>query len=152
MSEFQILDPRGVTRVPSKLCALGVMTKAPQAGKVKTRLTPPLTPAEAAELNICFLRDLSTSISQACGESPAAGIGVFTPSGAEGVYDDILPKDFFLIGQRGDSFGQRLVFAAEDLFKVGFESVCLINSDSPTVSPSSFAKAATELASTADQI
>jgi rSAM/selenodomain-associated transferase 1 len=152
MSAFQILDPSGAARVPAKLCALGVMTKAPYAGKVKTRLTPPLTPVEAAKFNICFLRDLSASISQACGQSPAAGIGVFTPSGAEDIYNDILPKDFFLMPQRGDSFGQRLVFAAEDLFKIGFESVCLINSDSPTVPASSFAEAVIELANPGDRI
>src|SRR5438093_7715806 len=43
------------------LCALAVMTKAPQAGKVKTRLVPPLTPDEAAALNICFLRDTTAA-------------------------------------------------------------------------------------------
>ena len=37
------------------------MTKAPQAGRVKTRLIPPLTPEEAAELNKCFLRDTAVS-------------------------------------------------------------------------------------------
>jgi len=37
----------------------GVMTKAPQAGRVKTRWSA-LTPEEAAELNKCFLRDHNT--------------------------------------------------------------------------------------------
>jgi len=43
--------------------------------------------------------------------------------------------------QRGHHFGDRLIFAAEDLFKVGFASVCLINSDSPTVPSQSFSQA-----------
>jgi len=34
-----------------------------------------------------------------------------------------------------------LVFAAEDLFTVGFTSVCLINSDSPTVPAENFSQA-----------
>jgi rSAM/selenodomain-associated transferase 1 len=122
------------------------MTKAPQAGKVKTRLSPPLSPEEAAELNICFLRDLAGSISQACLESSAQGVGIYTPLGSESVYESILPKDFFLIPQHGHNFGERLISAAQDLFKVGFESVCLINSDSPTVPASSFVEAANELA------
>ena len=42
------------------------MTKAPRAGQVKTRLVPPLTPEEAAQLNICFLRDTAAAITKAC--------------------------------------------------------------------------------------
>ena len=147
-----ILDLNDAQGVPPKRCALGIMTKAPQPGKVKTRLTPPLTPDEAAQLNVCFLRDLSRSISLASQQSPARGVGVYTPVGAERVYESILPNDFFLIPQRGDAFGERLLFAAEDLFKVGFEAVCLINSDSPTVSMSIFAQAADTLALPGERI
>jgi len=152
MSEHVVLNPHRGFRVQPKLCALGIMTKAPQAGKVKTRLVPPLTPEEAAELNVCFLRDLAGSISQACLESSAQGVGVYTPVGSESVYESILPKDFFLLPQRGQEFGERLIFAAEDLFTVGFESACLINSDSPTVPASTFVKAANELAKAGDHI
>ena len=151
MSEHVVLNPQRKIQVPPNLCALGIMTKAPQPGKVKTRLVPPLTPEDAAELNICFLRDLAGSISQAC-LSSAQGVGVYTPIGAESAYENILPKEFFLIPQRGHEFGERLIFAAEDLFTVGFESVCLINSDSPTVPPSSFVEAANELAKAGDRI
>jgi rSAM/selenodomain-associated transferase 1 len=128
------------------------MTKAPQPGKVKTRLTPPLTSEEAAQLNICFLRDLGRSISFACQQSPAAGVGVYTPPGAEESYENVLPNGFVLVPQRGEAFGERLLFAAEDLFKSGFESICLINSDSPTVSMSIFAEAANELAKPGERI
>jgi rSAM/selenodomain-associated transferase 1 len=152
MSEHIVLDPDKEFRVSANLCALGIMTKAPEAGKVKTRLTPPLIPEEAAALNICFLRDLAGSISQAYLGSSARGVGVYTPLGSELLYGNILPKDFFLMPQRGHEFGERLIFAAEDLFKVGFESVCLINSDSPTVPPSSFVEAANELAKTGERI
>ncbi len=146
------LDPPQPSEFVIGLCALGIMTKAPQAGKVKTRLTPPLTPTEAAELNTCFLRDLSRSISKATQQAPARGVGVYTPRGVEEVYEDILPTDFFLIPQREDAFGDRLISAVEDLLKVGFESVCLINSDSPTVPPANFAEAASELAKPGDRI
>jgi uncharacterized protein len=149
---LQSIDPRTGTRVPPNLCALGIMTKAPQPGKVKTRLTPPLTSEEAAHLNTCFLRDLSHSISFACSQSPARGVGIYTPLGSESVYENILPQDFLLIAQREGNFGQRLAFAVEDLFKAGFESVCLINSDSPTVPAASFAEAAIELANPGDRI
>ena len=107
-----------------KLCALGIMTKAPRPGEVKTRLIPPLTPTEAAQLNTNFIRDISHSISLAGRESASRGVAVYTPRGSEASYDEILPADFLLLPQRGNLFGERLLFAAEDLFKVGFESVC----------------------------
>jgi rSAM/selenodomain-associated transferase 1 len=152
MSRHQVLNPAMPSQLSSRLCALGIMTKAPQAGKVKTRLTPPLTAQEAAGLNMCFLRDLGRSISVASMESPALGIGIYTPVGTEGVYGDVLPEGFFLIPQRGVRFGERLALAGEDLFKVGFESVCLINSDSPTVPASNFTQAVNELAKSGDRI
>jgi rSAM/selenodomain-associated transferase 1 len=128
------------------------MTKAPRAGQVKTRLVPPLTPEEAAELNSVFLRDLARSIVKACEMSPAKAVAVFTPAGSESCYQDLLPPEFVLLLQRGESFEERLIFAAEDLFALGFSSVCLINSDSPTVPPHSFAEAAIELAEPSDRV
>jgi uncharacterized protein len=137
----RVLDPGFGRQVPQGHCALAVMTKAPRAGAVKTRLTPPLTPEEAAALNICFLRDTATAISQTMAERAACGIGVFTPLGANEAYADILPKEFDLVPQRGDKFGERLICATEDLLRLGFASVCLINSDSPTVPQSAFSQA-----------
>src|SRR3954471_3859486 len=137
----RVLDPRRAEQIPPGRCALAVMTKAPRAGAVKTRLTPPLSPEEAAALNTCFLRDTAAAIAQTAAEKPASGIAVFTPADAEEAYADILPEDFELVPQRGDGFGERLVCATEDLLQLGFASVCLINSDSPTVPQSAFSQA-----------
>jgi uncharacterized protein len=152
MSRHQVLNAATPSQLPPRLCALGIMTKAPRPGNVKTRLTPPLTAQEAAGLNVCFLRDLGRSIFAASMKASALGIGIYTPVGAEEVYGDVLPEDFFLLPQRGVRFGERLAFAAEDLFKVGFESVCLINSDSPTVPASNFSQAVNELAKPGERI
>src|SRR6266568_8852035 len=161
MKPFRVLDPNLPGRMARGLCALAVMTKAPQAGRVKTRLVPPLTPEEAAELNKCFLRDTAAAISSVCSGGlrrpnavntqllpgaqkapPQCGpVAVYTPVGAESAYTDVLPVDFSLLPQRGDKFGERLYFAVEDLFKCGFDSVCLIDSDSPTVPAENFSKA-----------
>ena len=139
----RVLDPRRHDSFASKLCALAIMTKAPRAGTVKTRLQPPLTAEEAAQLNVCFLRDIAAAIVSTGGESK--GVGVFTPVGCEEGYMNILPSDFVLIPQRGDSFGERLMNAATDLLRVGFESCCLINSDSPTVTADAFRQAMAKL-------
>ena len=148
----RVLDPRGSAQIPKDLCALAIMTKAPRAGQVKTRLTPPLTPEEAAMLNISFLRDTAAAISITVGEGVARGIAVYTPVGAEAAYAGILPAEFQLIPQRGETFGERLIFAMEDLFRLGFESICLIDSDSPTVPQQAFAQAVEILAQTDDEV
>lgn len=137
--------------MPQRLCALGIMTKAPRAGQVKTRLQPPLSPDEAAALNICFLRDTAAAIAEVPADS-ARGLGIYTPIGAERDYETILPNDFLLIPQRGHDFGERLLFAVEDLLRCGFESVCLIDSDSPTVPTENFARAARLLHEPGDRV
>jgi rSAM/selenodomain-associated transferase 1 len=176
MKPFRVLDPNLPDRMAHGLCALAVMTKAPEAGRVKTRLVPPLTPEEAAELNKCFLRDTAATISTACSRrlrgyagnrrqtrhshashsegatARASAIAVYTPVGAESTYDNILPADFSLLPQRGEKFGERLYFAVEDLFKCGFESVCLIDSDSPTVPAENFAAAVQLLSAREDRV
>jgi rSAM/selenodomain-associated transferase 1 len=146
----KILDPIDpINR--ERICALAVMTKAPRAGQVKTRLQPPLTAEEAAQLNICFLRDTAAAIKSAC-RNQAIGIGVFTPIGSEAAYIDIFPPEFELLPQRGDEFGERLAFAVEDLFRSGFGFVCLIDSDSPTVSGEIYAQAVAALARSGDRL
>ena len=146
----RVLDRQRGNQVSTGQCALAIMTKVPQAGAVKTRLQPPLTPREAAELNICFLRDIAAAISEA-GEH-SKGVGVFTPARSEKEYADILPVDFDLIPQRGDGFGERLINAADDLLHVGFESCCLINSDSPTATTDALREAVRQLQGGGDRI
>lgn len=140
-SPYRILDPAGPPPIPPGLCALAVMTKAPRAGKVKTRLTPPLAPEEAAALNTCFLRDTSAAIRNVAAAGRARGIAVYTPMGAESAYDGILPDGFELVPQRGDLFGERLDCATGDLLRLGFDAVCLIDSDSPTVPEAAYQQA-----------
>lgn len=152
MNPVRVLDPTLSVGVCRRLCALTVMTKAPQAGQVKTRLVPLLTPDEAAELNKCFLRDISAAISSAVANKEACGIAAYMPVGAEATYADILPADFNLLPQRGVNFGERLYFAAEDLLRCGFDSVCLINSDSPTLPARNFSEAIRILKMQGDRI
>lgn len=146
----KLLDPSRPF-IADNVCALAVMTKVPRAGQVKTRLVPPLTAEEAAQLNSCFLRDTAAAIAQACGAN-ARGVAVYTPVGSEEAYNDILPGAFDLLAQRGDRFGERLRFAAADLFQCGFSSVCLIDSDSPTVSSDIYAKAVEMLSASEDRV
>jgi uncharacterized protein len=148
---YSILDPRA-PRHESNLCALAVMTKAPQSGISKTRLTPPLSPAEAAALSACFLRDTCDNIAAISSEGNAEGIAVYTPVGAEDCFEGLLPEAFSILSQRGSSFGDRLFFAAADLLAVGYESLCLVGADSPTLPPVLLRTAVSELAHPGDRI
>ena len=57
-----------------------------------------------------------------------------------------------MLPQRGDGFGERLYFAVEDLFECGFDSVCLIDSDSPTVPAENFQRAVQLLSMGEDRV
>ena|ERR1044071_3066023 len=152
MKPVHALTPTLSGQVARGICALAVMTKAPQAGQVKTRLVPPLTANEAAELNKCFLLDTAAAISNTTTNCEACGVAVYTPIGAESAYDELLQTGFRLLPQRGTGFGDRLHYATDDLFKSGFASVCLIDSDSPTVPASSFSQAVCKLADPGDRV
>lgn len=131
--ERKRIHPRAIGR-----SALGIMIKTPKAGFSKTRLCPPLEPHESAAFSRCFLQDTAENILAVSLERKnAIGVAVYTAAGSEQEFENLLPKDLLLIPQRGESFGDRLHYAAEDLFSVGFASVCLIGSDSPTL-PSSY--------------
>ncbi len=149
---YPILNPANPVATRASQCALAVMAKAPRTGKVKTRLAPPLTLDQSAAINICFLRDTTENIAAVAASGNAAGIVSYTPVGDEALFDTLLPSDFALIPQRGDGFGERLLATAEDLLACGYGSVCLIDSDSPTVPAAAFEQAVAELAKPGDRI
>lgn len=139
---FYILDPSQPRATFADKCALAVMAKAPRPGRVKTRLSPPLTPEQAAGLNACFLRDTVASLRAATKLAAAEWVISYTPTGEEAAFHGILPDGALLLPQRGDHFGERLLFTAADLFACGFSAVCLIDSDSPTVPTAELGRAA----------
>jgi uncharacterized protein len=144
-------------QIPPRSHALAVMAKAPVRGAVKSRLVPPLTEDEAAELNRCFIRDVCASIETAAttaakSELRIAGMIAYTPVGMEAVFDGLLPPSFKLIAQRGVGLTERLINVADDLFSAGYESVSMMNSDSPTIPASILAAAVTALSRPGDRI
>jgi uncharacterized protein len=149
---YPILNPTKPLATRAGQCALAVMAKAPRPGRVKTRLAPPLTLDQSAALNICFLRDTTANIAAVAASGNAAGIVSYTPVGDEALFDTLLPAGFSLIPQRGNGFGERLLATAGDLLACGYASVCLIDSDSPTVPAAAFEQAIAELAKPGDRI
>ncbi len=151
-SAYPILDPHFPPSAPQGFCALAMMIKAPRAGASKTRLVPPLAPHEAAALSVCFLRDTAVNIAGASSLGGADDVAVYTPVGAEAAFDGLLPQTFSLLAQRGEGFGERLFYAAEDLLAVGYGSLCLIDSDSPTLPSALLKQAVDALARAGDRV
>ena len=115
------------------LCAVAIMAKASIAGAVKTRLVPPLTPQEAAELNSSFLADVAANIAAAAAQAPIQGFAAYHPCGSERFFAALLPDGFKLLPPKEPTLGRSLVHAARDLLAAGYQSVCLVNADSPTL-------------------
>jgi rSAM/selenodomain-associated transferase 1 len=149
---YKILAPGDAAGVNENCCALVVMAKAPRPGKVKTRLSPPLSPEQASELNICFIRDTTENIHQVTQTSNSSGLVAYTPVGEEAAFDGLLPSGFQLLPQRGQGFGERLLYVCEDLFAAGFGAVCLIDSDSPTMPQHALLQAVESLAREGDRM
>src|SRR6202008_1002066 len=63
--------------------AIGVMAKAPEAGRSKTRLCPPLLPQQAALLSAAFLRDTTQSMAAAARWAPIVAYAAYAPIGSE---------------------------------------------------------------------
>ena len=146
---YPILDPAYPIPALGHLCALAVMAKAPRPGRVKTRLSPPLTLEETAALNVCFLQDTTENLASIPG---GAGLISYTPAGDEALFEGLLPETFGLVLQRGDGFGERLLAAAQDILAIGYGAVCLIDSDSPTVPAAAFRQAVEALARPGERV
>ncbi len=99
--------------------ALLVIAKAPAPGRVKTRLTPPCTPHEAAALAAAALDDTLAAATDA--QRPARRVLVL-----DGEPGGWVPDGFEVIPQRGDGLGERLAAAFADArgpaFLVGMDT------------------------------
>jgi uncharacterized protein len=110
-----------------------VLAKAPVAGRVKTRLCPPLTPAQAAEVAAAALADTLDAVRAA----PVAR-RVLVADGALGA------PGFERLEQRPGDLDERLAGAFEDA-GAGLPAL-LIGMDTPQVHPALLARAARTLA------
>ena len=116
-----------------------VFAKLPEAGKVNTRMVPPLSPEEAATLHMSSLRavcELASSLAS------AEVVLVGTPDHRVDVIGSMVASwvtDHWPQGP-GD-LGQRLSRATDRAFETGAEVVLLLGADSPTLPPSLLAGA-----------
>jgi uncharacterized protein len=120
-----------------------MMVKAPRAGAVKTRLTPPLSAAEAAALAACFARDTLAGVRSVVPEIIVA----YAPPDGRAQLEALFPAGNLLwLKQRGEDLGARIESAAADAAALGHGPVIVVGSDSPTLPPSFIERAVGALA------
>jgi rSAM/selenodomain-associated transferase 1 len=107
-----------------------VVAKAPQVGKVKTRLCPPLNHSQAARLYTGFLLDTVELALQV----PNAQVKVVCPSRQDAhELQRILPQAVSYIAQQGTGLTAALSEAFEVGLALGYSKVLCISSDNPTL-------------------
>jgi len=111
--------------------AVFIMAKAPRVGEVKTRLCPPLAPAEATELYRAFLLD---KIEQVRGLRSAIPAIAYTPPEERAVFETLAPG-VVLFPQEGEDLGARLANSFDALLRSGYTGALAVDSDTPTLPP-----------------
>ncbi|WP_188192869.1 TIGR04282 family arsenosugar biosynthesis glycosyltransferase [Nonomuraea sp. SYSU D8015] len=114
-----------------------VLAKRPRPGHVKTRLTPPYTPEEAAELAAEALRDTLAAVAA----TPAAAriLAIDDPE------PDSAPAGFEVIAQRGEGLDERLAWAFADVYARRPIPALLVGMDTPQLTPALLTRAAAAL-------
>jgi uncharacterized protein len=136
------------------------MAKAPRPGLAKTRLCPPLHPAQAAELSAAFLRDITENIALAVRAAPILGCIAYAPAGAEAWFAGhvaegtgfVLADGSPLMPPDVQGFGRCLLHAAQAMLGSGAGAACLVNSDSPTLPTALLARAAHALLAPGERV
>jgi glycosyltransferase A (GT-A) superfamily protein (DUF2064 family) len=88
-----------------------VIAKEPVAGKVKTRLVPPLSHEQAAQIAAACLHDTFAAVSAVCAAHDDVR-AVALIDGAAGLW---IPADYDVHHQRGRGLGERLSNGFTDL-------------------------------------
>ena len=109
--------------------ALIVFAKAPEAGRVKTRLSPALTPADAAALYEAFLRDALDRYARLGAEAGGPAVRLYL-AGDPG---DLVPDGVSVHPQRGDGLGERMLRAFVETFAAGHNRAIVVGTDHPTL-------------------
>lgn len=129
--------------------AVVLLAKAPVAGRVKTRLCPPLNLRESAALYACMLRDTAGEVSTL----PRVRRYIFLdpPEPADFPWEKPFSA-FERFPQRGEDLGDRMRDAAEIAFRRGARRVVIVGGDCPALSAGTVRRAFGELSTGASVV
>jgi hypothetical protein len=125
---------------------LCVMAKRPTPGGTKTRLSPPLSPEQAAALYEGFLCDTLELIR---GTPAVRRVLAYLPSSEAGYFRRLAP-DFERVLQSGQNLGERLDNLIQAYLRKGSAAVVAMDSDSPNLPAAYLAQAFEALEGGAD--
>jgi rSAM/selenodomain-associated transferase 1 len=131
------VDPAaaGAGAPPTDTADILIIAKEPVPGRVKTRLTPPYTPEQAAALAAAALADTLEVAART-----QAALRTLALSGTPGPW---VPPGVRVLPQRGDGLDERLAHAFADAYDG--RPLVLIGMDTPQVTPALLAAAAAAL-------
>lgn len=112
---------------PAPTRAIALLAKSARPGHVKTRLCPPLTPAEAARLHHAFVLDTIDGLRGVEGAQPVL---VYTPAADREL---CAAYGIPLQAQADGDLGARMHAAFETLAGQGYHAVVAIGADLPTL-------------------
>jgi len=118
--------------------ALIVFARLPEAGRVKTRMTPPLSPEQAADLYIEMLGDVLETSVEVCASVIADLFVTITPSDRLRQFSDLFADHpglevAHLIAQCEGALGARMHHAFSQAAAAGYDRIVLRGSDSPAL-------------------
>jgi rSAM/selenodomain-associated transferase 1 len=125
---------------------LVVFAKAPLPGLAKTRLSPPLTPRDAADLYRCLLDDALAESAHAAAILDLEAVLAVDPPGAARELAHGAPAGFRAVAQRGGALGDRMSRIAAEAAAAGAPCALLRGSDSPTLALATLRNALAALA------
>jgi rSAM/selenodomain-associated transferase 1 len=108
-----------------KSSVVGIFAKQPIAGKCKTRLSPPLSLEEAADLYLCSLRETVARLQRGSDYDL-----VICYTGARSWFEQTFPG-IPLLPQQGADLGLRMAAALKGFLRQGYRQAVLVGSDAP---------------------
>jgi len=129
--------------------AVVLMAKAPVAGRVKTRLCPPLDRRESARLYACMLGDTAAEMSALTGVRRYLFLD---PPESVDCLRGLPFSAFERFPQHGRDLGDRMRDAAETAFRRGARRVVIVGADCPALSAETVRRAFRELSTGASVV
>jgi rSAM/selenodomain-associated transferase 1 len=113
--------------------AIIVFAKSPEPGRVKTRMTPPLSPDQAAEIYQQMLDDVLEATARFAADLSLQPILTVHPPQACEAMAARAPRSFRVIAQRGPDLAERMDHAVREVGAAGYRPILIRGSDSPAL-------------------
>ena len=119
---------------------LAIFAKAPRPGTVKTRLCPPFSPEQAAELYRCLLADALEESAHAARALALEVVLAVEPPEAVAELAALAPAGFRVLAQVGPDLGARMAHLSLQAAAASAPLALLRGSDSPTLARADLAR------------